>query len=365
MPSFPAKIDPAAAPRAVDRLLSQWGGPFFRGACDFMYDPVRGNRATFRGPSSLSGWTTDPQFFVVPEFLTGAFAVASNAGTTIAPTEITVAGWMNAITFPLTSFIFGSRSGLNIVELGHSTLGGLFFLVNNGNTQFMPGGGFVAGQWYHFAGTFSGGDVALYLDGVPVSSSSGLTMVYPLNQPPALAGRNVNGTPSAGFNGRLFDVRLYSRALFPEEILTLANPVASQRIFARSVTPITPPGPTPPPPNPELGLPPFFRTVVTDQSYTYATSPLVFEQLYNERWDIVANANPLTAELTKNIAGTLVTISKTAIFGNVAAGVPAIWFDLTAAETAGMALGEWKGELIGSFAGTVEVFRKFALFVRS
>jgi hypothetical protein len=282
----------------------------------------------------------------------------------VAPTALTIAGWLNAITLPPGgSVIFGTQSGGNVVRLGHTAISGLFFQVNTGFLTYsaVP---LAVNRWYHFAATFDQGAAFLFLDGVTVDSESLMTMVYPLNQPPALAGQNLNGTPQALFNGRLFDVRLYSRRLLNDEILTLANPVMSQRIFARSVTPTVPPPPNPPPANPQLGDPPFFRAVVTGQSYTYDTSPLIFEQLTAERWDIADDANPLTAELTKIVNGTQLTISKTAIFGDVLPNTPAIWFDLTAAETAGMALGEWKGELVGSFAGTTEVFRKFALFVR-
>lgn len=358
-----AFIDPDAAPRARDRLLCQWAGPFFRGACDFLYEPVKGNRATWGGTAAAARWRPDGQFFLVPEFGTGSYALARNSGSEQALTDITVSGWLNRNTVG-SSVILGTILGPAQVRLSH-ILGTLRIDFDGGTTSFGPVV-LTVGQWYHFAATCdSAGNAALYLDGVQVASNTGQTFTYPLTQPPALGGDNNNGVPSGSFNGRLFDVRLYARALFADEIRDTANAIISQRLFSRPAQQAIPPVPTLPPPNPLLGEPPFFRTVVSDQSYTYVTSPLVFEQLYNERWDIVASANPLTAEITKNVAGTLVTISKTAIYGNVVPNVPAIWFDLTAAETAGMALGEWKGELIGVSSGTVEVFRKFSLLVRS
>lgn len=244
MPSFPPIIDPSSAPRARDHLLCQWCGPYFRGACDFLYEPIRGNRATWGGMASAARWRPDGQFYLVPEFLNGSYALARNAGTTIAPTELTVTGWLNAKTLPIGgSIIFGTQSGVNRVHLGYSTISGLFFQTNNGSIgSAVP---LVVNRWYHFAGSFCDGDLYVYLDGVLVNNTVGglATMVYPLDQPPALAGRNVDGVATGFFDGRLFDVRLYNRCLLDDEVLALANPVASQRLFTRTVVTIPPPVP--------------------------------------------------------------------------------------------------------------------------
>lgn len=88
-----------------------------------------------------------------------------------------------------------------------------------------------AGQWAHVAVSFdwngSSATAILYLDGTPVGSGSGL----PYNPDASLGstGDNYFGYSRwtqdvNGFNGTFDDIRLYNRALTPEDILKLASP---------------------------------------------------------------------------------------------------------------------------------------------
>jgi len=77
------------------------------------------------------------------------------------------------------------------------------------------------GGWHHYAGLYTGSQWALYIDGEPVS----VTPYNPSFGPANVAGTVGyigNGEPtqtySSFFQGKLFDVRLYSRALSVAEL---------------------------------------------------------------------------------------------------------------------------------------------------
>jgi hypothetical protein len=78
----------------------------------------------------------------------------------------------------------------------------------------------MTGTWHHYAGTYDGTTVSIYLDGVLVASSSYTGGAI------ALSGNDINiaRNPAYGgdfFAGVLADVRLYGRALSASEIRTL------------------------------------------------------------------------------------------------------------------------------------------------
>lgn len=365
------QIDPGLAPRERDRLVCQWAGPYFRGASNFLYEAIRYNRASFGGTLSAARWKTDSTFFVVPEFGTGSYAITQNNIFTVAPLAITISGWMKPITLPIggTAIMGTTVSGPAGIRLVFA-LNTLALFLDGVSTSYTDAGLpalLTDGEWHHFAGTKDAAGAAyLFLDGVQVATSSGNTLTWPA-QPVVLAGDNINGVPTPLFNGRLYDVRIYSRELEQDEITNLANPVLSQRLFRVAGTPVIPPTPVPIPPTPLLNQPPYYRTVVKGQTYADETSPIIFEQQYGEPWYTVDDATEIKAILTKG-SGQYgvppVTIEKDVLFATIAN--PSLWFSLSASETAAMTDGEWSGEIVGYEAGgsIVEVYRKFTLFVR-
>jgi hypothetical protein len=357
-----SRLDPFSAQRVG--LVHAWANPVFAGANGFLYEPVHYNRANFFGPAVQ--WRPDPQFGLVAVFALANYALAENPGALFPLSEITVCGWVNATSLP--------AGGTTILGLSDITVGGNIQLGFALGTLFCNIGATAAalvspvlGQWHNFAGTCDAtGLVSVYFDGALVGTQSGGGVVFPMSIAPALGGTNADGSVIAQFDGRLYDVRIYDRALRADEIRNVADSELSKTLFTPGFVPAPPIPPIPPPVNPLLGQPPFYRAIIRGESYTSAeTSPLIFEQLYNERWETVSVSNPLIARLSKSIAGVTTVIDRDAIFGTIA-GAPALWFEMPATVTAAMELGEWKGELRGaSNTGAItEVFRKFALFVR-
>lgn len=76
--------------------------------------------------------------------------------------------------------------------------------------------GIKAGQWHHYAGTYDGAVVRLYVDGQLKASTNFASSAIVQHTPNNLA----IGTD---LKGRMFDARLYNRALINEEIAQLAK----------------------------------------------------------------------------------------------------------------------------------------------
>jgi len=76
----------------------------------------------------------------------------------------------------------------------------------------------LSAGWHHLAGVRRGGEVTLFVDGVSVARVTGEIRdgrITPGPQVPIVLG----GGPRAGFEGELAGVRLWDRALSPEEVL--------------------------------------------------------------------------------------------------------------------------------------------------
>lgn len=142
--------------------------------------------------------------------------------------ELTYMGWMN-----LNQAIEGQRRMM-------SKNNSVFFLFDFGDDptslDFLvkPGNDFtetttvdwVLGQWYHFAGTYDGDALRIYIDGVMEGETTGV--------PPIAAsdldlwiGADDHNPPTTTFPGVLDDIRIYNKALNADEIAALmASPTA-------------------------------------------------------------------------------------------------------------------------------------------
>ncbi|MDP3772440.1 MAG: LamG domain-containing protein [bacterium] len=78
--------------------------------------------------------------------------------------------------------------------------------------------------WHHLVGTWSSGGktMRLYLDGVEVATNAGASGSITYYEKPLEIGVNTN-TANTEFNGLIDDVRIYNRALSPQEIQRLYN----------------------------------------------------------------------------------------------------------------------------------------------
>jgi hypothetical protein len=149
-------------------------------------------------------------------------------------TNMTLAAWVR-----LDNVAAGYRPILSKHTQDGTPNGRAEFLLqvqNNGNLQCFLGdssngwypapnlsGGILAAQrWYHLAMTVTNTQVVLYLDGRVVASGAYTPSQRPFGLLPLQIGRFNNGTQHF-FDGLIDEVRVYSRALSPVELLALMN----------------------------------------------------------------------------------------------------------------------------------------------
>ena len=97
-----------------------------------------------------------------------------------------------------------------------------FGVSYNGAKVVASGPGLNNGQWHHAVGTFGGGTMRLYVDGVEVGSLPGVPMAGAYIGVWRVGGDNLNGWPnrpsSDYFNGTIDEPAVYPRALTAAEI---------------------------------------------------------------------------------------------------------------------------------------------------
>lgn len=81
----------------------------------------------------------------------------------------------------------------------------------------------VLNQWHHIALVGDGNDVRMYVNGAQAASRAGITSNYGSSNDPFRIGGGVWSSTGGHFNGDVDDVRLYHRALSPQEIEAIAD----------------------------------------------------------------------------------------------------------------------------------------------
>ncbi len=132
--------------------------------------------------------------------------------------SVTLAAWAKTTfsTGSHTIVAFGSPStnqGVSIGQQGSSVNGGSFGSVTTSSTGLVQ-----TNTWYHFAMTYDGTTVKLYLDGSEVASAA-KTINTTLFR--AHIGKNVNN--ASWWGGSIDDVRIYDRQLSAAEVAALAS----------------------------------------------------------------------------------------------------------------------------------------------
>lgn len=155
----------------------------FDGVDDYVQTPVNFTEDTT--PFSVCAW-------IYPDTLSG--------------NQHVVAGRDAGSSVP--NFIFGSNSG----ALQFSTYNG-----TSNSTGINSGGSLSSATWTHIAGTYDNGNWTTYIDGVEDATASGTAYTKAVNDGiGAMMPRDANH-----FDGRIFDVRHYDRALSAAEVQTL------------------------------------------------------------------------------------------------------------------------------------------------
>ncbi len=174
--------------------------------------------------TSSSGWTSGKLGSAFVFDGTDDYAIATAPQTGVS--DWSIAAWFKANTLPQYAMIvhngndsggygFGFTDGGGFS--GGSTLTGLFGTVawlDSGQTL-------VAGQWYHFVMTRTGGVTRMYLDGTLLGSTFAQTP-NAIGSYISMGSQLSSGdTPTRYFNGSVDEVRIYNRAITAAEVLKL------------------------------------------------------------------------------------------------------------------------------------------------
>ncbi len=142
------------------------------------------------------------------------------AGTSLLDnlSQFTIAGWIRPGSITPNRSFFGQY---DLIELGINSVNNQIDLWTNAGgsisvAQFLP-----PGKWSHLLATGDGTQLKLYVNGVEVASGGSATSDYGNNGNATKIGEGVLNSTGDYFDGRVDDVRIYSRALCPDEARSL------------------------------------------------------------------------------------------------------------------------------------------------
>ena len=143
--------------------------------------------------------------------------------------DVTVSAWVNLNGSPGRDKYILAKGSNNCSAASYGLYsgeqGGIRFYVGNnsglGFTASADGGtGIWDGKWHNVIGTFDGSAVHLYIDGKEVGSGVPVSSPIAYNVPTTtdLLIGNYDGCGGFGFDGKIDEVKVFNRALGPQEI---------------------------------------------------------------------------------------------------------------------------------------------------
>jgi uncharacterized repeat protein (TIGR02543 family) len=212
--SFFAISREASAAPSTDSLLGYWR--FDGNANDLSEDGTTGQ---LEGPTTYS--TVSPASGSACLSLTGidSFVSFANQPDITPSSELTLSFWLNLPNYPTASTIIAGN------YLASYPTKGFFFTIDPSNVSFSIGDGssihsvvrpiteIPTGTWVLLTGTWNGTTLKLYKNAEPAISSASGSIMYP---PGTLF-------QVGNFTGKMDEMRLYNRALSPEEIAVLTS----------------------------------------------------------------------------------------------------------------------------------------------
>ena len=184
------------------------------------------NNGTLSGTASI---VAGGRFGEAAEF-TGATGNVDLGGLDIPGDQLTIATWINADDFGVNdariiSKTSGTASNAHYWML--STISGQqlrFRLKTNdgSSTTTLIGGALAAGTWHFLAATYDGAAMRLFIDGAEVGSTGKTGAIAQNPSIGAAIGAN-QAADGKNFDGRIDELRIYTRALTAPELLTLSS----------------------------------------------------------------------------------------------------------------------------------------------
>jgi hypothetical protein len=190
--------------------------------CDLSGNANHGtnNGATWldgRGPTFEE--TTQGQALEFGGLQTGDY-VSLGSSTELNPSEVSIGAWVNPRTLSNYNYIYSnSRDCCGTYKgIDFRIRSGVEFGIWNNSKAVAIGGNITLNEWQYVTGTYDGNVIKAYLNGEEVASTdSSLGIGQPAsygNYIGALASHH----GSLGLDGQIDDVRIYNRALRPEEV---------------------------------------------------------------------------------------------------------------------------------------------------
>jgi hypothetical protein len=142
--------------------------------------------------------------------------------------NVTVSAWVQASSSPGQFRYIVAKGGNGCMTASYGLYtgpsGGLAFYAATSSTTFVmsadAGTKVWDGNWHSVVGTYDGSAVHLYVDGREIGSGNADTtpIPYGLSTTNDLGIGDAPSCPSLGFNGKIDDVKVFNRALGPQEI---------------------------------------------------------------------------------------------------------------------------------------------------
>ncbi|MCH8218207.1 MAG: LamG domain-containing protein, partial [Planctomycetes bacterium] len=172
-------------------------------------------------------WTTGVSGGAISFSATGRAEVSTSDPLNL--TQITVMAWVRPASIVATvasnhwqnlNSIYGKAGsgGDDSVVLSLTGGDGVHFYVDQGanNNLVVPDAGVRTGEWQHVAGSFDGTVMRSFLDGTQIGEMAIQGVIISNAILPTIGGR---ADVSVDFDGAIDEVRVYNRALTPDEIM--------------------------------------------------------------------------------------------------------------------------------------------------
>ncbi|MCA9103032.1 MAG: LamG domain-containing protein, partial [Planctomycetales bacterium] len=199
------KLDEAGGTTAVDSSGIGNDGAYWNGAAPAAGGPYSGagaRAAAFNGSSQQIGVTSVASYDTTDEAISVAAWVRFNTATADQTQQQYIIQRDN----------WGAKKGF-VLMVDQPYSDSVLFRVYNGTTYAdaaWTDSGILADEWHHLVGTFNGTTVNLYVDGELKASTPFVATLAPY--------ATGNVTIGNQLAGRIFDARLYNRALLNSEI---------------------------------------------------------------------------------------------------------------------------------------------------
>jgi hypothetical protein len=142
------------------------------------------------------------------------------------PKNITLAAWGNLTGIDTNGAELVSLGNYIAIRLDEGGATKMFYYNGSGWTTVSASQTFLNKGWHHFAAVFNDdqNSAQLFIDGVQAASATATVSIpYTGLGTSFVVGRHGNGSTGWNMTGKVDDVRVYSRALCPSDILALKN----------------------------------------------------------------------------------------------------------------------------------------------